>query len=369
MHTVTVDFGSSASTIRSRGYTIHVGPGLIDRAGELMAAVGLRRQAVIITDTTVGALHAARLQRSLAAAGFQATILESPAGEEQKSLDAAALLYSDLTALYAERTTPIVALGGGVIGDLAGFVAATYMRGVPLVQVPTTILAQGDSSIGGKVAVNHGNLKNKIGAFYQPALTISDVTTLSTLSPRATSDGLAEIIKHGMILDSALFEYLENHMSEIRSLDATALERIIENSARLKARVVERDELDLGPRNILNYGHTVGHAVESVSGLKVWHGEAVAIGMVAEASIARRLGILDQDAVSRLTALLHSAGLPTSLPALDPADLFAAMQHDKKVTQGKLQFALPASVGTVIVIDNVDTAVVKQALVVSDANP
>ncbi len=366
MHTVTVNLDSSPRSGRGRSYDIHVGAGLIATAGQLLARAGLRHRAVIITDTRVGALYAPMLQQALASAGFQTTVLELPPGEEQKSLENAARLYSDLTSLYAERTTPIVALGGGVIGDLAGFVAATYMRGVPLVQVPTTVLAQGDSSIGGKVAVNHGNLKNKIGAFYQPVLTVSDVSTLCSLSPRETSDGLAEIIKHGMILDAGLFEYLEKNMRSIRALGETAMERIIENSARVKAGVVEKDEFDLGLRNVLNFGHTVGHAVESVSGLKIWHGEAVAIGMVAEARIAHRLGILPAGDVTRLTALLQSAGLPTAVPSLDVAGLLSAMQHDKKVSAGKMLFALPTAIGKVAVTDRVEITTIERVLAVSD---
>jgi 3-dehydroquinate synthase len=369
MHVVTVNPGSGPGSGRDRSYAIHVGAGLLSAAGDLLAGAGLRHQAVIVTDTTVGALYAARLEQSLVAAGFRAPILEVPPGEGQKSLDTAARLYADLTSLHAERTTAIVALGGGVIGDLAGFVAATYMRGVPLVQVPTTILSQGDSSIGGKVAVNHGTLKNRIGAFYRPVLTISDVSTLSTLSPRETSDGLAEILKHGMILDAGLFEYLEANMGRVRARDAAAMERIIENSARVKAGIVEQDELDLGARNVLNFGHTVGHAIESVSGLKVWHGEAVAIGMVVEAKIARRLGLLGHDDVLRLTTILESAGLPTRLPVLDRSGLLAAMRHDKKISEGRLQFALPTSVGKVVVTDQVGTAMIEQVLAAEDENP
>jgi 3-dehydroquinate synthase len=268
-----------------------------------------------------------------------------------------------LSHFYAERTTPILCLGGGVIGDLAGFVAATYMRGVPLIQIPTTLLAQGDSSIGGKVAVNHGQLKNKIGAFYHPRLTISDISTLKTLSPRELSDGLAEIIKHGAILDGEFFSYLEENLDKIKSLDDQVLERVVSRSAEIKAGVVEKDELDLELRNILNYGHTVGHAIESISGLEVWHGEAVAIGMLVEARISNRLGILNQKEVSRLRNLIARASLPTELPPSDPKKLIQAMKHDKKILRGKMRFALLKSIGNVFITDEVNPALVEQALV------
>ena len=359
MRTVNVRLGPPP---QGREYKIHVGHGLIDKAGQLLAEEGLRHKAVIVTDTTVGRLYAARLKQSMAASGFETALIELPPGEQQKSLETAAGLYSRLSDLYAERTTPIVALGGGVIGDLAGFVAATYMRGVPLVQVPTTILSQGDSSIGGKVAVNHGNLKNKIGAFYHPRLTISDVSLLESLSPREVSDGLAEIIKHGMILDAGLFEFIDENLDRILSRDVGKLEHIVGASASIKARVVEEDELDLGPRNVLNYGHTVGHAVESVSNLQVWHGEAVAIGMVAEARIACSLGILEREAVSRLEAVLRKAGLTTQVPDLDRASLLSAMKHDKKVSEGRLKFALPTSIGAVMLTDQVEMSMIEWVL-------
>ncbi len=359
MRTITVELGRPP---QGRQYRIHVGHGLIDSAGGLLAEAGLRHTAIIVTDTTVGRIYASRLKRSLSASGFETALIEVPPGEQQKSLETAAEIYSRLSDLYAERTTPVVALGGGVIGDLAGFVAATYMRGVPLVQVPTTILSQGDSSIGGKVAVNHGNLKNKIGAFYHPRLTISDVGLLESLSPREVSDGLAEIIKHGMILDAGLFEFIEKNMDRILSLDVGKLEHIVGASASIKAGVVEEDELDLGPRNVLNYGHTVGHAVESVSNLQVWHGEAVAIGMVAEARIARSLGILDQEAVSRLEDVLRKAHLPTQIPDLDRASLLSAMKHDKKVSEGRLKFALPTTIGRVTLTDQVEMSLIEKVL-------
>jgi len=346
----------------SNSYEIQIGSGLLAQTGQQLKGIGFGDKLVIVTNPTVKGLYGDILKQSLISEGFKVTILLVPEGEEQKSLETAGRLYDELSNFYAERTTPILALGGGVIGDVAGFVAATYMRGVPLIQIPTTLLAQGDSSIGGKVAVNHGQLKNKIGAFYHPRLTISDISTLKTLSPRELSGGLAEIIKHGVILDGEFLSYLEENLDKIQSLDDQVLERVVSRSAEIKAGVVEKDELDLGLRNILNYGHTVGHAIESVSELKVWHGEAVAIGMIAEARISNKLGMLDQKEVSRLKSLITRAGLPTEIPDLEVEKIIQVMKHDKKILQGKLRFALPKSIGNVFITDEVSPSLVEQAL-------
>jgi len=333
------------------------------QTGPKLKEIGFSDKLVIVTNPTVKSLYGDTLKESLTSSGFKVLILEVPEGEEQKSLETAGRQYHELTDFYAERTTPILALGGGVIGDLTGFVAATYMRGVPLIQIPTTLLAQGDSSLGGKVAVNHGLLKNKIGTFYQPRLTISDISTLKTLSPRELSDGLAEIIKHGAILDGEFFSYLEENLDKIKALDDHVLEKVVSRSAEIKAGVVEKDELDLGLRNILNYGHTVGHAIESVSELKIWHGEAVAIGMLVEARIANRLGMLDKNEVIRLKDVIGRAGLPTEIPSLQLAKLIQAMKHDKKISQGKIKFVLPKSIGNVFITEEASTSVIEQALV------
>ncbi len=347
----------------SNSYNIHIGPGLLIKTGPKLKEIGFSDKLVIITDSTVKSLYGNTLKQSLTSSGFKVLILEVSEGEEQKSLETAGRLYHELTDFYAERTTPILALGGGVIGDLAGFVAATYMRGVPLIQIPTTLLAQGDSSIGGKVAVNHDLLKNKIGAFYQPRLTISDTSTLKTLTPRELNDGLAEIIKHGAILDGEFFTYLEENLDKIKSFDDKVLERVVSRSAEIKAGVVGKDERDFGLRNILNYGHTVGHAIESVSELKIWHGEAVAIGMLAEARISNKLGILDKNEVIRLKNVIAAAGLPTEIPNLQLEGLIQAMRHDKKILQGKIRFVLPKSIGNVFITDEVSPSLIEQALV------
>ena len=355
MRKVKVRFGSS-------GYEIQIGSGLLKQTGQYLKGMGFGDKLVIITDSTVKNLYGNVLKQSLISSGFKVNILEVPEGEEQKSLETAGRLYHELTGIYTERTTPILALGGGVIGDLAGFVAATYMRGVPLIQMPTTLLSQGDSSIGGKVAVNHGQLKNKIGTFYHPKLTISDISTLKTLSPREISDGLAEIIKHGAILDGEFFSYLEDNLDKIKSFDEQVLERVVSRSAEIKAGVVVKDELDLGWRNILNCGHTIGHAIESVSELKIWHGEAVAIGILVEAKISNKMGILGSDELVRLKSVFERAGLPTEIPDLELEKIIQAMKHDKKILQGKLRFALPKSIGNVFITDEVSPSLIEEAL-------
>jgi 3-dehydroquinate synthase len=345
-------------------YEIFVGAGLLLQTGDLMREAGISgTKAVIVTDTTIDNFHGETVRASLESAGFQVMTVTIPPGEEQKSINTAVMLYEKLTGFYAERSTPLVALGGGVIGDLTGFAAATYMRGVPLVQVPTTLLAQGDSSIGGKTGVNHGNLKNRIGVFYHPKLTISDVAVLKTMTKRELSNGLSEIIKHGVILDAGLFRYLEKNMETICQCDDTTLEYIVARSAAIKAGVVGQDEYDLGMRNILNCGHTIGHAIESVSGLTVWHGEAVAIGLSTEAKLAHELGILSSKDMGRLRKLLLAAGLPCDMPELDPERLFEAMKHDKKNTDGRIRFALPCSIGASFLTDDINPELIKKVLV------
>ncbi|UCD08681.1 MAG: 3-dehydroquinate synthase [Dehalococcoidales bacterium] len=357
MQTVTLKTGSTS-------YDILVGSGLLAQAGTLLKSRDYSTgKVVIVTDSRVIKLHCDRLAQNLRDSGFDVLVIEIPEGEDQKSLETAGSIYEKLTDFYAERNTPLLALGGGVIGDLTGFVAATYMRGVPLIQIPTTLLSQGDSSIGGKTAVNHGQVKNKIGAFYHPRLTISDISILGTLNTRELSNGLSEIIKHGLILDADFFAYLENYMEKIKELDEQVLEHAVARSAELKASVVEKDELDLGIRNILNCGHTAGHAIESVSGLKTWHGEAVSIGLMLEARISNEMEIMKDNELERLENVLKKAGLPTKMPELAPDKLLEAMHHDKKVVGGKIRFALPKSIGDAFITDDVSTSIIEKALV------
>jgi 3-dehydroquinate synthase len=345
-----------------KGYDILIGCGLLDQAGKHLKDCGFNGKLVIISNPVVQKLYGEALRERLSADGFQVTILSVADGEEQKSLDVAGRLYTELSDCYAERTTPILALGGGVIGDLSGFVAATYMRGVPLVQIPTTLLAQVDSSIGGKVAVNHGKLKNEIGAFYQPRLVIADTATLKTLPAEEFANGMAEIIKSAVIKDSEFFAFIENNLGKIKALDDTALEEIVFRSASIKANVVIQDELDTGLRNILNFGHTTGHAIETVSDFGVEHGHAIAIGMMVAAGIAEKLGFFDNNGLVRLKSLLGSAGLPTKMPGLDSDKIIQAMKHDKKITGGKVRFVLPKAIGEVFLTDEVDLSLIEEVL-------
>jgi 3-dehydroquinate synthase len=342
------------------GYYIHIGADLLAETGHLLKELGFNDKAVIITDPTVKNLYGISLRQSLTGNGFKVALLEVPEGEEYKSLDTAGRLYHELTEFGAERLTPVLALGGGVIGDVAGFVAATYMRGIPLVQLPTTLLAQVDSSIGGKVAVNHGQLKNKIGAFYQPRIVVADITTLQTLPLTELTSGLGEVIKYAIIKDGDFFTYLEEHLEPIRALDEKTLEYIVTVSARIKAEVVEKDEKDLGLRNILNFGHTIGHAIESVTEFQISHGQAVAIGMMAASGIAGEIGVLENASVVRIRKLLKRAGLMTKMPKVELSKVLETMTHDKKVLDGKIRFVLPRAIGEVFITDDVNMKVVEK---------
>jgi 3-dehydroquinate synthase len=343
-------------------YSIIIGAGILSQTGAKLKGLGLKDKAVIITNPAVNKLYGAAVKHSLTNAGFKTTLLEVPDGEKYKTLESAGKLYRQLAESGAERSTPILALGGGVIGDLAGFAAATYLRGVPLVQLPTTSLAQCDSSIGGKTAVNHKQLKNEIGAFYQPKMTISDVLTLKSLPKDEFTNGLAEVIKHAVIKDERFFVYLEKNLDRIKSLDDNVLEAVAAKSARIKVEFVESDEKDTGLRNILNFGHTIGHAVESASNFQVAHGQAVSIGMMAAANLAVKLELMDAGNVTRLKNLLNKAGLMTKLPQVDVKQVMLAMQYDKKVQDGKIRFVLPRAIGQVFITDDVSAAVIEKVL-------
>lgn len=355
MRKVRVELGANS-------YEIHVGSGLLAQCGHRLKGNGFSGKLIIITDPRAGKLYGDALAQSLTNDGFSVTTLRVPEGEDQKSLETAGRLYHELTECHAERTTPILALGGGVIGDLAGFVAATYLRGVPLIQVPTTLLAQVDSSIGGKVAVDHGQLKNRIGAFYQPRLVISDIDTLKTLPPAELANGLAEVIKSAAIRNKEFFAFLETKLDRIKSLDESALEEIVFQTAKIKAEVVGKDERDLGLRSILNYGHTIGHAIESVSDFTVEHGSAVAIGMVAAARISHKMGVLDKNDLVRLQDIIEKAGLPTKMSDFEIEKIIQTMEHDKKVWYGKIRFVLLKAIGDAFITDKVDISLVEKVL-------
>jgi 3-dehydroquinate synthase len=341
MRTIRVELGSSA-------HPVYVGAGILEQLGALARQAGLRPgRAVIVTDSNVAPLYAACAQSALEAAGFDAVIIEVPAGEASKSLAMLSKVYDRMVEAELDRQSPLFALGGGVVGDLGAFAAATYLRGVPLVQVPTSMLAQVDSSLGGKTGVNHRDAKNLIGAFYQPRLIVADVTTLATLGEREFREGLAEVIKYGAIMDAPFIATLERDLDAIVSRGTAVLEATVERSLGHKARVVENDERERGRRMLLNFGHTVGHALEAGSGYgSYFHGEAVAIGMVAACRLSCVHVGLSGDDASRLAALIERAGLPVAMPPGWRGDQFArALRLDKKRALDAIEFVLIDRIG------------------------
>ncbi|WP_031514924.1 3-dehydroquinate synthase [Desulfofalx alkaliphila] len=334
-----------------RSYDIIIGPGLHQGIGDLLAPLNIGKKVLLVNNPRVGRLYRQTVEQALQQRGYGVTVAEVPDSEEAKSIQQAARLYDVMFDAAMDRNSAVLALGGGVVGDLAGFVAATYMRGVPFVQIPTTLLAMVDSSVGGKVAVNHPQGKNIIGAFYQPKLVLADTDTLASLDKRDVLSGLAEVIKAALIKDADFFNWLEENIHRVLALETQSLQKIIELSCRIKARVVESDETEQGLRAILNYGHTVGHGIETLSGYGIYrHGEAVAMGMVAEARLALQLGLLTEADVERIEKLLENCGLPTAVPkGINARHLLASMYKDKKVLDGLLTFALPDGIGRAVI--------------------
>jgi len=347
----------------SRSYAIQIGNGLLAQLGQACARLGLGRRCAIISDANVGPKYGGDAQAALAEGGFEPVLIRVPAGETAKSLATVQRCYDALATYRLERKSFIVALGGGVVGDLAGFVAATYLRGVAFVQAPTTLLAQVDSSVGGKVGVNLKAGKNLVGAFYQPRLVICDLNTLATLPPREFRSGLAEVIKYGIIYDTELFARLERDLPKLLRRDAKTLAAVIARCCEIKAEVVGQDETESGPRAILNFGHTIGHALEAISHYgKYLHGEAIAIGQVAAAKISARLMGLSPEEVRRVESLFLRAGLPTKLKltASQKRKLVAAMKLDKKVSAGEITFVLAKRIGQVEYGKRVPAAVLEE---------
>jgi len=335
----------------SRSYQIMIGSGLLPEVGELVGDLVPGRRALVVSDETVFGLYGGTLEDSLKGAGFEVEAALVPPGEEHKTLAWTGQLYERAFEAGLDRFCPVIALGGGVVGDLAGFAAATYMRGVPFVQLPTTLLAQVDSSVGGKVAVNHPRGKNAIGAFYQPVLVASDVDTLASLPARQVRSGLAEVIKYGVIWDEKFFAWLEENVDRLLNKEVETMVHAVSESCRIKAQVVEEDETERGLRAILNFGHTVGHALEAAAGYGTYtHGEAVAAGMAAEARLALKSGLLAPRDYRRLIALLKRAGLPAELPGgVSPERIVSYMWRDKKVKGGRLTFVLPSRIGKAVI--------------------
>ena len=355
MQTVTVALGE-------RSYSIYIGQGLLEELGHYLERLPLTKKALVVTQPAIRAIYGDRVLGSLRAQGFAAETFEVLDAEEAKSLTWLETIYDRLVNLRLDRRSPLIALGGGVVGDLAGFAAATYLRGIPFVQIPTTLLAQVDSSIGGKTAVNHPRGKNLIGAFYQPRLVLVDVDTLQTLAPRELRSGLAEVVKYGVIANPELFHLLEEHATEVLQGDAALLTRIIGDCCQTKADVVAADEQEGGLRAILNFGHTFGHAIEAAGGFSTYtHGEAVAIGMIWATELSRRLGMCRPDLPERLQKLLRRFGLP---PALTTSlqGIRDALLLDKKAVGGRLRFILVEALGKVSLRDDVPSQLVEELM-------
>lgn len=336
--------------VQPKAYPVHIGPGLLTVLGTRLAEQVKARRTVVVTDGNVGPLHAEAAMASLRGAGFEAKLVTVAPGEGSKSLATLARLYDELAAAKIDRTSPLVSLGGGVIGDLTGFAAATWLRGVPFVQCPTTVEADVDASVGGKTAVNHASGKNMIGSFYQPRFVLIDTATLATLSRRDYIAGLAESIKHAVIRDATFFEWHEANLDAVRGGDPSILPELLERNVRIKADVVARDEREVtGLRALLNFGHTVGHAIETLMGRQSdpWrHGEAVAAGMVAASEMSVAAGRLDRGSAERIIALIERTGLPVRAELAGARDeILALMQADKKVAAGRLRFVLADRIG------------------------
>jgi 3-dehydroquinate synthase len=350
--------------LSERGYDIGIGTGNLDGVGPLAAELVPGRHAVVITDSNVEQPHATAVATSLAAAEFQVDLVVIEPGERSKSVDTADIVWQKMLELKANRQTLVVAAGGGVVGDLAGFIAATYARGIPLLQFPTTLLAQVDSSVGGKVGVNLPRAKNMVGAFWQPEGVLIDTRVLATLPEREYRAGLAEVVKYGVILDAEFFAFLEANIEGLNSRDDDVLRFVIARCCRLKADVVEADERETsGLRAVLNYGHTFGHAIESATSYgEFLHGEAVSIGMQCASRLAEGLQRIDAEVTRRQRELLTALQLPVTVPDLDHDELIALMQHDKKAEGGQMRFVLPTRLGHVELVPDVEPALVRAAL-------
>ena len=349
--------------LSERSYDIHIRSGTLGKIGAVIFALRPVTHAVVITDDNV-AQHATAVAESIADAGADVDVLTVAGGETSKSVDMAAVLWDEMLAAGADRKSVVVAVGGGVVGDLAGFVAATFARGLEFVQVPTTLLAQVDSSVGGKTGINLASAKNMVGAFWQPLAVFIDTHVLRSLPDREYISGLAEVIKYGVIQDADFFGYLEDHVDELNQHDDDTIRHVVSRCCRLKADVVEADERETsGVRAILNYGHTFAHALEAISGYgQLLHGEAVSIGMLCASRLAESLGRIDAETTHRQHALLSAVGLPVAIPAVDPDALLELMMHDKKVEHGRLRFVLPDRLGHVELVGDVDPAAVRAAL-------
>ena len=344
-------------------YPIHIGAGLLARVDLILPHLE-QRDTAIVTNTTVAPLYLAPLQETLAQAGVRSVPVILPDGEAHKTRESLHQIHDTLLAHHCERKTTVIALGGGVVGDLAGFAAATFLRGVPLIQIPTTLLAQVDSSVGGKTGINHPVGKNLIGAFHQPRLVLADTRTLDTLPPREYRSGVAEIIKYGLIRDLPFLDWLDRNLEALMARDPEILGQAIYDACRNKAEVVAQDEFETtGQRALLNLGHTFGHAIEAGAGYGTWlHGEAVAAGTVLAAALSARLGWIGNADLDRVERLIARAGLPTRAPDLGTERYLALMASDKKVEAGKLRFVLLKRLGEAVLTRDVPLEAVRAEL-------
>ena len=351
--------------LKERSYDILIGPGIFQKTGRLLNGLGLGKDAVVVTNRRILNLYGKRLGAILKKSGFTVTFATVPDSEKAKSSKVAESLLSRIADYDRYCAIFLVALGGGVVGDLTGFVASIYKRGVPYIQIPTTLLAQVDSAIGGKTAIDLPSAKNLAGAFYQPRIVISDVSILRSLPRRQLQSAMAEIIKYGVIKDRKLFEYIEENYSKVLNGDARALEYIVSRSSKIKAGVVSKDEFDKkGLRAILNYGHTAGHAIEAASSYsgRYGHGESVAVGMAIAADIACRLKLLAPKDVRRISAVIKRCELPLQVKGLSFLRIYSSLGHDKKFIHGKNRFVLPVGIGTVRLVEGVPEKVIKEAI-------
>lgn len=349
--------------LAERSYQIHIGQNLLNQA-ELIIKHLPHKRAVLVSNTKVAPLYAEKLSNLLTSKGILIQPIILPDGEKYKNTESLNIIYDALLSNRCERNTPLIALGGGVIGDLTGYAAATYLRGVPFIQIPTTLLAQVDSSVGGKTGINHPLGKNMIGAFYQPQVVIADVATLNTLSDQELRAGIAEVIKYGLIRDCAFLEWLENNMDKLLQRDAAALQYAIVRSCQHKAEVVGADERESGDRALLNLGHTFGHAIENAMGYGVWlHGEAVAAGTIMAADLSRRLGWISEQDVERTKNIFVKAGLPIIGPHMSVEKYIELMGLDKKVANGKMRFVLLKALGHAVIADNVPIELLHETII------
>lgn len=338
-----------------RTYSIFIGTSILDRLGELLKKASSTHKVMVVSNPTVFALYGQKILDSLKDQGFESALALMPDGEEYKNMEEAIKILDQAVDIKLERSAMVLALGGGVVGDLAGFVASIYQRGLDFVQIPTTLLAQVDSSVGGKVAVNHPRGKNMIGSFHQPRMVIIDINTLGTLAEREYLSGLGEVVKYGIIYEQDFFAYIEENAAKIREQDEGCIQELIYRSCRIKSEIVEQDEKEMGIRAILNLGHTFGHSVEKLGKYREYrHGEAVAMGTMAAAYLALEMGLLEQTELIRIAELFKNLGISVKFPPYDPAEVYAGMLNDKKVSNEKLRLVLPRGIGDYVIVDAPD---------------